>query len=78
MSRHDKSRSSEFDVYAYEREADGQRLLIALNFYSQSTHFSLDGDWKIYLSSVERTDSIMHGELSLAPNEAIILEAVPA
>ncbi|HET7375551.1 MAG TPA: DUF3459 domain-containing protein, partial [Anaerolineae bacterium] len=71
-----RSVAQSIDVYAYERTAGGQRLLIALNFYAQPTRLSIDGDWKIRLSSVERSDSMVHGDLSLAPNEAIILEAV--
>src|SRR5512135_1424362 len=71
-----RSVAQSIDVYAYERTAGGQRLLIALNFYAQPTRLSIDGDWKICLSSVERSDSMVHGDLSLAPNEAIILEAV--
>jgi alpha-glucosidase len=73
-----RSISNSIDLWAYEREAYGQRLLIALNFFSQPARLKIVGDWKIYLSSVERSDSIVHGELALAPNEAVILEAKPA
>jgi alpha-glucosidase len=73
-----RSISNSIDVWAYEREAAGQRLLIALNFFSQPARLKIVGDWKIYLSSVARSDSIVHGELALAPNEAVILEAKPA
>ncbi len=60
-------------VWAFERTASGQRMLIALNFSSRPAPLRLDGAWQIRLSSVGRLDSVT-GLLTLAPNEAAILE----
>ena len=62
-------------VFAYEREAAGQRLLIALNFFSRPLQLKVDQPWRSRWSSVDRPEEIVRWSLSLAPNEAIILEA---
>ncbi len=66
--------NSSDDVYAYERAAADQRLLIALNFSSRPASIQLDGEWQVGLSSVERVGSISNGTLVLTANEAVILE----
>ncbi len=65
-------RSSE--VYAYERATADQRLLIALNFSSHPAQIRLDGEWHVRLSSVARAQSKLSSPLTLAANEAVILE----
>ena len=62
------------DVYAYQRAASGQCLLIALNFSPRPTQLQLDGEWQVRLSSVERTVSTVNRQLTLAANEAVIFE----
>jgi alpha-glucosidase len=64
------------DVWAFEREADGQRMLVALNFFSRPAQMPLSGPWRVRLSSVERAESDVSGVLALAPCEAVILESV--
>ncbi len=64
------------DIWAYERAAEGQRMLVVLNFFSRPTEFELAGRWRIRLSSEVQPDSTVSGSLILAPNEAVILEAV--
>ena len=62
------------DVYAYERAAADQRLLIALNFSSRLAPITLDGEWHVRLSSAGRVAAKLGGTLLLAANEAVILE----
>jgi glycosidase len=62
-------------VWAYERVAEGQRMLIALNFFSRPAQIQVDGAWCVRLSSVERPQSAVQRSLSLAPSESVILEA---
>jgi alpha-glucosidase len=64
------------DVWAFQREADGQRMLVALNFFSRPAQMPLSGPWRVRLSSVERAESDVSGVLALAPCEAVILESV--
>jgi alpha-glucosidase len=64
------------EVWAYERATKNQRMLVALNFFSRPAQISVGGDWCVRLSSVERSDYNVFGSLALAPNEAVILEAV--
>jgi alpha-glucosidase len=64
------------DVWAYERAAEGQRMLVVLNFFSRPAVFQLSGSWRVRLSSEERPDSTVSGALTLASNEAVILQAV--
>jgi len=66
--------SRPMDVWAYERAGGGQRILIVLNFSSHSAHIQLDEEWRVRLSSVERSPSVVTGLLALAPSEAAILE----
>jgi alpha-glucosidase len=65
-------------VWAYERVTDDQRMLIALNFFSRPAQIGVEGRgaWRVRLSSVERPESTVLNLFSLAPNEAVILEAV--
>ncbi len=63
------------DVWAYERAAEGQRMLVVLNFFSRPAEFQLIGSWRVRLSSEARPDSAVAGTLTLGPNEAVILEA---
>lgn len=62
------------NVWAYERAAEEQRMWIVLNFFSHPAELKLAGSWRVRLSSVERAESVIHGVLPLAPNEAVILE----
>jgi glycosidase len=64
-------------VWAYERVADGKRMLMALNFFSRPAQIGVEGRgaWRVRLSSVERPEYTVLNMLSLAPNEAVILEA---
>ena len=64
------------EVWAYERATQKQRMIVALNFFSRPAQISVGGDWCVRLSSVERSDRNVFGTLVLAPNEAVILEAV--
>jgi hypothetical protein len=63
------------DAYAYERATNDQRLLIALNFASRPAMIDIDGAWQLCLSSAERGKSKFNGTLTLAANEAVILES---
>ena len=62
------------DVFAYEREYEGQRMLIALNFFSRPATLRLDGAWQLRLSSEHRPMAAFAFEMRLMPNEAIVLE----
>ncbi len=62
------------EVYAYERAGGDQRCLIALNFASRPASIKIDGEWQVRLSSVERSAAQVNGALTLAANEALILE----
>jgi alpha-glucosidase len=62
------------DVFAYERATADQRLLIALNFSSRPATIDIEGAWQVRLSSVERAATTIASTLTLAANEAVILE----
>jgi glycosidase len=64
------------EVWAYERATQKQRMLVALNFFSRPAQISVEGNWRVCLSSVVRADLNVSGTLALAPSEAVILEAV--
>jgi alpha-glucosidase len=66
--------SSASEVYAYQRSTVDQQMLVALNFSSHPVSINLDGEWQVRLSSVERVESKLSGTLTLAANEAMILE----
>ena len=70
-----RSPSRPIDIWAYERTAEGQRMLVVLNFFSRPAEFQLVGPWRVRLSSEGRPDSAVSGSLTLAPNEAVILES---
>jgi alpha-glucosidase len=62
------------DVFAYERATADQRLLVALNFSSRPATIDIEGAWQVRLSSVERAATTIASTLTLAANEAVILE----
>ena len=68
---------SDRDVLVYERRADADRVLVAINFARRPARVSLDGGWRVRLSShdsaLESLD--LRGELALRSLEAVILEA---
>ena len=70
--------SRPISVWAYERVTDDQRMLIVLNFFSRPARIGVEGRgaWRVRLSSVERPESTVRTMLSLAPFEAVILEAM--
>jgi alpha-glucosidase len=70
-----RSPSRPIEVWAYERTAEGQRMLVVLNFFSRPAEYQLSGSWRVRLSSEGRPDSTVSGVLTLAPYEAMILEA---
>jgi alpha-glucosidase len=61
-------------VFAYERAAADQRLLIVLNFAARPATLPIDGAWRVRLSSLGRADSNVRDTLTVAANEAAILE----
>jgi alpha-glucosidase len=71
-----RPRGRPIDVFAYEREAAGQRLLIALNFFSRPAQYKIESRWRVRLSSCSRETLTVGDRLTLAANEAVILEAV--
>ncbi len=62
------------EVFAYERAAADQHLLVALNFSPRPAQITIEGEWQMRLSSVECQDSKIAGVLTLAANEAVVLE----
>ena len=64
------------EVWAFERATHKQRMLVALNFFSRPAQISVEGNWRVCLSSAVRADLNVSRMLALAPNEAVILEAV--
>jgi glycosidase len=62
------------EIYAYERAAAKQRLLIALNFSSHPAQLHLAGVWQVRLSSVARVEPEVSITLTLAAHEAVVLE----
>jgi alpha-glucosidase len=66
------------DVYAFERELDGQRVLVALNFSSRRTPARLPaGHARVLLSThheraLEEVDT---GKLVLEPDEGVVLRS---
>jgi alpha-glucosidase len=63
------------DVYAYERAHGDQHLLIALNFAAQPRSLNIDGKWQVRLSSINRDATAISASVTLAANEALILES---
>lgn len=71
-----RSPARPINVWAYERAAEGQRMWVVLNLFSHPAELKIAGSWRIRLSSVERSDSTISGAIPLAPNEAVIVEAI--
>ncbi len=65
------------NCFVYERQAEGQRVLVALNFSpkNQSLALSLSGKGKIILSTrLDREGDVDLVSLSLRPNEGLIIQ----
>jgi alpha-glucosidase len=69
-------------VYAYRRTVRGHHIIVALNMSGERRTFKLPSPMRtspfvytLALSSLPRTERRILGELSLAPFEAVILEA---
>ena len=66
---------------AYLRETADQAVLVGLNFFSRPATVDLSGvalpseRWRVLLSSVAREGELVTRRLSLAPCEAVLLEA---
>ena len=63
-------------VYAYVREADGERMLVALNFTNAKREFSFGaGDGRVRLSTDYRRDGerAALSRLVVSPNEGLIV-----
>lgn len=60
-------------VYAFEREADGERMLVLLNFTSDERRVSISGTRiSPVLSTSSRRETSGSREISLAPDEGLI------
>ena len=60
-------------VFAYVREADGERLMIALNFLDQPRRVSVPENAAVVMStSGERVEEKLHGQFELAPDEGLV------
>jgi hypothetical protein len=57
------------------RRAD-QRMLIALNFSSRPASINIDSAWQVRISAAGCAASKIEGTLTLAANEAVILEQI--
>jgi alpha-glucosidase len=64
------------DVFAFERATADQRLLIALNFAARPAMIKVDAAWQVRLSSVKRAAAKIDSTLTLAANEAVVLEQI--
>jgi alpha-glucosidase len=64
------------DVFAFERATADQRLLIALNFAARPAMIKVDTAWQVRLSSVKSAEAKIDGTLTLAANEAVVLEQI--
>jgi len=63
-------------VFAFAREADGERVLVALNFTRDARTVSLgSGDAKVTLSTDHRRDgdAVDLGRTELRPDEGIVV-----
>jgi alpha-glucosidase len=73
-----RSRGAGGDILAYEREHDGRRLLVVLNFGSQRRVWSSTDDQsvgRVLLSTVTtRTETNVSGRVELAANEGVVIE----
>jgi alpha-glucosidase len=72
-------RGTSRDVYAYERSAPGESIVVAVNFGNDQTPLRVRTGrrWTVLFDSHERATSELVGndQLTLAPNEALILLA---
>ena len=60
-------------VFAYVREGDGERVMIALNFLDRPRRISAPGNGAVVLStSGERVEETLRGQFDLAPDEGIV------
>jgi len=71
------------EALVYLRQTETQTMLVALNFYAWRTTVKLDErlpaeNWELRLTSTPggRPDAILADEISLAPFEASVWEAV--
>ena len=64
------------NCFVYERQADGQRMIVALNFSGQEQKLNLAGmgTGKVILSTMmDREDEVDLSDLTLRPNEGCII-----
>ena len=62
--------------FIYQRKTADEKLLIALNFSAEAQTFSLAGDGKaicLLSTHLDRTDGIELKDISLRPNEGLII-----
>ena len=62
---------------AWEREADGDRRLVAVNFTDAAVDIALSGDWVVEVASDGRGEGD-RATGRLAPDQAVLLRAAPA
>jgi glycosidase len=61
------------DVFAYVRETDGERYVIALNFGDRPRRVAIGGPAETAFSTEgERAGSALHDALDLAANEGVV------
>jgi alpha-glucosidase len=71
-----KSAEAQANCFVYERKADKEHLLVALNFsgQEQKVELPLSGNGKIVLSTtMERTGDVRLSEFTLQPNEGCLI-----
>jgi alpha-glucosidase len=60
-------------VFAYVREADGERLMVALNFVDRPSRISIAEDASVVLSTSDgRTGDTLRNVVELGPNEGLV------
>jgi alpha-glucosidase len=60
-------------VFAYVREADGERLMVALNFLDRPSRISITEDASVVLATSDgRTGDRLRDAVELGPNEGVI------
>jgi len=63
-------------VFAFEREAHGERVIVALNFTSASRQLRLDrATVELVVSTDDGREGVAARDLALAPNEGVVLRA---
>ncbi|HVF93064.1 MAG TPA: DUF3459 domain-containing protein, partial [Sphingomonas sp.] len=69
----------EGDVLAYERVHDGERIVVALNFGATDQHVTLpEGELLLSCLDPDAPEAGAGGEMTLAPDEAVILRVAAA